>query len=86
MGGGNRAILAALEAVKCGPQIYIGHDLDTENRTLLRRGHIHFLLEHDLKRDMARAFDTITAQHRLNPIPREPELADVQILTPAHFS
>jgi LacI family transcriptional regulator len=86
MGGGNRAILAALQAIKCGPQIYIGHDLDTENRALLRRGQIHFLLEHDLTRDMARAFGTITAQHRLNAIPSEPELADVQILTPAHFA
>jgi len=86
MGGGNRAILTALQGINCAPQLYIGHDLDAENRALLRSGHIHFLLDHDLGRDMARAFGTITAYHRLNPIPIEPELADVQILTPAHMA
>lgn len=86
MGGGNRAILAALQSLQCTPQLYIGHDLDAENRALLRSGHINFLLDHDLTRDMTRAFGALTAHYRLNPIPTEPALAQVQILTPAHMA
>ena len=86
MGGGNRAILAALQSLQCTPQLYIGHDLDAENRALLRSGHINFLLDHDLTRDMTRAFGALTAHYRLNPIPTEPALAQVQILTPAHLA
>ena len=82
MGGGNRTILAALDR----PLVYIAHDLDAENKTLLRSGKIDFVLEHDLTRDMALAFRTITAFHRLNPAPAAQALADVKILTPAHLA
>jgi LacI family transcriptional regulator len=82
MGGGNRAILSALDR----PLVYIAHDLDGENTSLLRKGQINFLLDHDLGRDMAQAFGTITAFHGLNPIPDASALADVQIMTLAHWA
>ena len=52
----------------------------------MRNNQIDFPVEHDLTRDMALAFRTITAFHRLNPAPAAQALADVKILTPAHLA
>jgi LacI family transcriptional regulator len=84
MGGGNAAILAALSAIDLRPDLYVAHDLDRENRQLLRQGKLEFVLHHDLSADLDFAFQHITAFHRLRPPMPEGGTADVQIITPAN--
>jgi len=84
MGGGNTAILAALSALDLRPDLFVAHDLDRENRQLLRQGKLGFVLHHDLSADLELAFQHITAFHRLRPPVPEGGTADVQIITPAN--
>ena len=37
------------------PTVYVAHDLDGDNRALLRTGKISVVLHHDLRADMRRA-------------------------------
>jgi len=83
MGGGNRAILEALDAVGQRPQHFLAHDLDDENAALLQDGWISLLLNHDLTLDMRHAFEAISAWHGLRPAAKTPvRLSDVQVITP----
>jgi LacI family transcriptional regulator len=54
-GGGNRAILAAFDEVGRRPAVFVAHDLDADNRDLLRTRQISAVLHHDLRADMRRA-------------------------------
>jgi LacI family transcriptional regulator len=85
MGGGNKATLEALAHHGLSPQIYIGHDLDGENLSLLRRGSIDFVLHHDLRIDIRNAFRVFL--HRARLLPHAPEMpaSDVQIITPENI-
>ncbi|WP_419907478.1 LacI family DNA-binding transcriptional regulator [Hoeflea sp.] len=82
MGGGNRAILEVLEAERKAPEEFIAHDLDADNTSLLRSGRISFVLHHDLKLDMRRAFRALSARHGLITLVNPDFLSDVQIITP----
>ena len=84
MGGGNAAILSALAALNLRPDLFVAHDLDRENRQLLRQGKLGFVLHHDLSADIDFALQHITAFHRLRPALLEGGMADVQIITPAN--
>jgi LacI family transcriptional regulator len=55
IGGGNTATLAALRAAGRAPRVFIAHDLDDDNRRLLRTRQISAVLHHDLRADMRRA-------------------------------
>ncbi len=81
MGGGNRAILSTLEGYGMRPQTYIAHDLDRENRELIADGRIDFVLYHDLRIDMRRAFNAFMAYHRLAPDQTGPTVSTVQVIT-----
>src|SRR6059058_4943327 len=54
-GGGNVATLTAFEEIGVTPAVYVAHDLDGDNRTLLRTRRISAVLHHDLRADMRRA-------------------------------
>ncbi len=82
MGGGNRAILDVLRAERRAPKHYIAHDLDAENRGLLRDGQISFVLHHDLRLDMQHAFRALASRHGFASPVEKALLSDVQILTP----
>jgi len=84
MGGGNAAILSALAALDLRPDLFIAHDLDRENRQLLRQGKLGFVLHHDLSADIDFALQHIIAFHKLRPAVLEGGLADVQIITSAN--
>lgn len=56
MGGGNAAILRKLSEYRKYPAVYIAHDLDRENRLLLSKGAISYVLHHDLSQDMRKLF------------------------------
>jgi LacI family transcriptional regulator len=55
IGGGNSATLAAFRAAGQTPAVFVAHDLDGDNRALLRTGQISAVLHHDLRADMRRA-------------------------------
>ncbi|MGB7757117.1 MAG: LacI family DNA-binding transcriptional regulator [Salinisphaera sp.] len=55
MGGGNRGVLRALDEAGDRDVAFVGHDLDDENRGLLRAGRIDAVVDHDLQADAARA-------------------------------
>lgn len=65
MGGANRAIAASLARLGQKPEVYVAHDLDSDNRTLLETGALTYVLYHDLSRDMAQAFRHILGYHKL---------------------
>lgn len=54
-GGGNVATLAAFDEAGRSVKAYIAHDLDGDNRDLLRTRRISAVLHHDLRSDMRRA-------------------------------
>lgn len=58
IGGGNRAILIALERSNLPRPVIVGHDLDPENRILLGENKIDAVLYHDLSEDIRNAFQT----------------------------
>jgi LacI family transcriptional regulator len=55
IGGGNTATLAAFEALGRTQDVFVAHDLDGDNRALLRTARISVVLHHDLRADMRRA-------------------------------
>jgi LacI family transcriptional regulator len=55
VGGGNRATLAAFAERGRLPAVFIAHDLDADNRGLLRARQVSCVLHHDLRDDMRRA-------------------------------
>jgi LacI family transcriptional regulator len=82
MGGGNQAILAELNRPGDARPVFIAHDLDAENLSLLAQGQIDFVLHHDLIADMRNFFQLLAAQHGLvAPLP-DRLTSDIQIVTP----
>jgi len=81
VGGGNRAIVDAFAALARPLRVFIGHDLDQENRQLLAEEKIAAIIDHNLQLDARHAFTRILQFHRLwkaGPIAPSP----VQIVTP----
>ena len=78
-GGANEAILSALPRQ---PQVFVGHDLDRDNRALLADGRIDFVIHHDLRADARSACQHILKAHRL--LPKDYAIAQgaVQLATP----
>ncbi|WP_114090370.1 LacI family DNA-binding transcriptional regulator [Thalassospira profundimaris] len=85
MGGGNRAILKTLADHGISPAIYIAHDLDAENITLLEQGKLTAVLHHDLRQDMRTACHHLMAWHGLLPHGAIAPASDIQIITPANI-
>lgn len=85
MGGGNLAILRALEAQGKTPKVYIGHDLDRDNIELLRAGKIHVILYHDLRQDMRAACQHIMHFHKMLPESAISSSSSVVVVTPENI-
>ncbi len=82
MGGGNRAILETLEHCRLKPLVFVAHDMDRENKELLAKEKISFVLHHDLQRDIRAAFDHFLAFHKLALEPTTEPVSTAQVLTP----
>lgn len=82
IGGGNRATLATLERHNQSRSIYIAHDLDTDNRHLLRSGQISAVLHHDLATDALRACQLVMQAHRAIPGRPTTQPTPIQVITP----
>ncbi len=81
VGGGNRAIVDAFAAQDRPLSVFIGHDLDEENRQLLIEEKIAAVIDHQLDIDARHLLMHILQFHRLwkaGPIPA----SDVHIVTP----
>jgi LacI family transcriptional regulator len=59
IGGGNVATVETFGALGRPPPVFVGHDVDDDNRDLLRRGHLAAVLDHDLRQDLRRACQLI---------------------------
>lgn len=51
IGGGNRGAVQAFERAGRRCRVFVGHDLDSDNRPLLRSGALSVVLHHDLRAD-----------------------------------
>ncbi|WP_328807314.1 substrate-binding domain-containing protein [Paraburkholderia elongata] len=85
MGGGNVAILRALEAQQQAPVCFIGHDLDRDNVQLLRAGRIQAILHHDLRQDMRSACHHVMHFHKLLPASSVASSSSVVVVTPENI-
>ncbi|CAB3800243.1 LacI family DNA-binding transcriptional regulator [Paraburkholderia caffeinilytica] len=85
MGGGNVAILRALEAQQQSPVCFIGHDLDRDNVRLLREGKVQAILHHDLRQDMRSACQHIMHFHKLLPASAVSPSSSVVVVTPENI-
>jgi LacI family transcriptional regulator len=81
IGGGNTATLAAFDrlAVRC--RVFIAHDLDAENRRLLRAGRISAVLHNDLCADARQAMRLILQARGVLPA-ESARPTPVHIVTP----
>ena len=81
-GGGNVATLRAFEEAGVTPTVYVAHDLDGDNRTLLRTGKISAVLHHDLRADMQRACRLLLQARGVLPGKPMTIPSQVQVVTP----
>jgi LacI family transcriptional regulator len=82
MGGGNHTILNALAQNGLKPDIFIAHDLDKDNRALLKAGRLGFILHHDLGVDLENVFHAFLYHHKLTQDPLMTAISNVQVVTP----
>jgi LacI family transcriptional regulator len=82
IGGANAAILQAFKEEQRRCKVFIGHDLDADNRPLLQEGHITAVLHHDLKHDMRMACLQIMRAHGFGSDQFRYSLSEVQVITP----
>jgi LacI family transcriptional regulator len=81
VGGGNTATVTAFERLGRRCRVFIAHDLDADNRRLLREGRISAVLHNDLRADAHPALRLILQDRgALPPEPARP--VPVQIVTP----
>jgi LacI family transcriptional regulator len=81
-GGGNVAILKAFDEVAVTPSVFVAHDLDGDNRTLLRTRRISAVLHHDLRADMRRACRSLLQARGVLPGRPVNVPSQVQVVTP----
>ncbi|MDX1891380.1 LacI family DNA-binding transcriptional regulator [Mycolicibacterium sp. 050158] len=81
VGGGNTATVAAFERLGRPCRVFVAHDLDADNRRLLRDGRISVVLHNDLRADARLAMRQIL--HRHGALPGEPARpTPIQVITP----
>jgi LacI family transcriptional regulator len=81
VGGGNTATVAAFERLGRPCRVFIAHDLDADNRRLLRDGRISVVLHNDLRADARLAMRLILQQHGALPA-EQSRPAPIQVVTP----
>ncbi len=81
-GGGNTAILDAFTAHGRTPSAFVAHDLDTDNRRLLRAHRISAVLHHDLRGDLRRACRLLLQAGGRVPGAPTTRPSQIQVVTP----
>jgi LacI family transcriptional regulator len=81
VGGGNVATVAAFEELGRVCRVFVAHDLDADNRRLLRDGRISAVLHNDLRADARLALRLILQERGALPVePARP--VPIQVITP----
>lgn len=81
VGGGNTATVSAFEKLNRRCRVFVAHDLDADNRRLLREGRLSVVLHNDLRADARMALRTILQERgalpteTVRPVP-------IQVVTP----
>jgi LacI family transcriptional regulator len=81
-GGGNRAILQAFAEVGRECRVFVAHDLDADNRTLLAQGRISYVLHHDLKQDIRTIYRLLLEHHHAASAAGPAALSQIAVVTP----
>lgn len=81
-GGGNRAILSAFDELGRVCSVFVGHDLDRDNRELLADQRISAVLHHDLVADMRRCGQLIMQFHGAIDGAATSVPSTIQVVTP----
>lgn len=82
IGGGNVALLDAFGDAGLPAPVVIAHDLDDDNRALLRAGRVSAVLHHDLHADMQHACQVVMQAHGAVPGPGRSVPSQIHIVTP----
>lgn len=82
VGGANEAILAAFEAAGRPCRVFVGHDLDDDNRALLLAGRLSAVLHHDLHQDLHLACLQVMQAHGVAHPGPLPTRSNVEVITP----
>lgn len=82
IGGGNRAILDAFESVDRRCRVFIAHDLDRDNLSLIQNRQITAVLHHDLRQDMRRSCQVIMQANGAIDGPIESIPSQINVITP----
>ncbi|MFS2221773.1 LacI family DNA-binding transcriptional regulator [Pantoea sp. B65] len=83
VGGANTAIIDAFNQAQRRLKVFIAHDLDAENRQLLRQGKLDAVIDHDLRQDARSAFQAILQFHGFLAPEEEPgHFSRVNVVTP----
>ncbi|ORB26249.1 LacI family DNA-binding transcriptional regulator [Mycolicibacterium parafortuitum] len=81
VGGGNVATVAAFDTLGRKCRVFVAHDLDADNRRLLREGRISAVLHNDLRADARLALRLILQERGALPVePARP--VPIQVVTP----
>ncbi|MBX7431426.1 LacI family DNA-binding transcriptional regulator [Mycobacterium sp. Y57] len=81
VGGGNTATVAAFEQLGRACRVFVAHDLDADNRRLLREGRISAVLHNDLRADARLAIRLVLQERGALPVePARP--VPIQVITP----
>jgi LacI family transcriptional regulator len=80
--GGNAAVVDAFAAEHRNYDVFVAHDLDGENTTLLRTHRLSAVLHHDLRADLRRACVAILQAQGALPGPIRSNPAAIQVITP----
>jgi LacI family transcriptional regulator len=86
VGGGNSAILRAFAAMDREVKVFIGHDLDEENRQLLTAEKLDAVIDHDLREDARTAFSTILRFHGFLPAEEVQQTAFSRVIVATPFN
>ncbi len=81
-GGGNAATLSAFAELGRSPSVFVAHDLDADNRRLLRSGRLSAVLHHDLRADLRRACRMLLQARGVLPGAPVTLPSQVQVVTP----
>ena len=82
VGGGNRATLTAFDELGMTPTVFVAHDLDGDNRSLLRTRRLSAVLHHDLRADMRHACRLLLQAGGVIPGRSGTIPSQVQVVTP----
>ncbi|GAA2575499.1 LacI family DNA-binding transcriptional regulator [Winogradskya consettensis] len=80
--GGNTAVIKAFTDEHRTYDVFVAHDLDRENTTLLRARKLSAVLHHDLRIDLRRACHAIMQAHGTLPGPIRTNPSAIQVITP----